>query len=133
MRRVEWTSSLDSLGLIEPLLLEMPEVHAVMSAVELRLLLSEAVTNAIQHANQLQEQKKVIIEWCRGEEAPWQVEEQFRLNSWVFSIQDEGEGFEMEEVPEPCEMPGGRGVFILKSLTKFVCYRNEERRLIFII
>ncbi len=133
MRRVEWSSTLESLGLIEPLLAEMQELEQVLSVMELRLLLSEAITNAIQHANQLQEQKKVVIEWCRGEEAPWQVEDHYRLNSWVFSIQDEGEGFNMEEVPQPCEMPGGRGVFILKELTKFVCYRNEERRLIFII
>jgi len=133
MNRVVWSSTLDSLSLIEPLLTEMKDVQEVLSAIELRLLLSEAVTNAIQHANQLQEQKKVTIEWCRGEMAPWSIDEQFRSNTWIFSIQDEGEGFELEEVPVPCELPGGRGVFILKELTKFVCYRNEEKRLIFVI
>ena len=133
MNRVVWTSSLESLGLIEPLMEEMQELYSVLPPLELRLLLSEAITNAIQHANRLQEQKKVTIEWCRGEVAPWTIDEQFRQNTWIFSVQDEGDGFEMEEVPVPCELPGGRGVFILKSLTKFVCYRSEERRLIFII
>ena len=84
------------------------------------LLASEAVTNAIEHGNDSDPTKKVIID--------------FRLNGkraelWV---EDEGEGFKREDIADPLDTEnlledGGRGIFLIERLADEVAYEKEGR------
>lgn len=73
-----------------------------------RLALEEALVNAIKHGNQMDPSKSVHID-CR-------------INTDVvhIEIQDEGEGFQPDLVPDPTapenlEKPCGRGLMLMRS------------------
>lgn len=77
----------------------------------------EAVTNAIEHGNNLDAQKEVNIE-------AYKDESEFKLY-----IKDEGRGFNPERLPDPTapefrEQPDGRGVFLMKKLADKVLFRD---------
>ncbi len=78
----------------------------------IRLALEEALVNAIKHGNQLNPDKQVQIS--------------YHVNSEEFfiHIQDEGPGFDPEEVPDPMEPENleracGRGLLLMRH------YMNE--------
>ena len=80
----------------------------------------EAVTNAIEHGNNLDEQKIVDIEACKCQAS-------FRL-----SIRDQGKGFNPDGLPDPTkpefrEQPDGRGVFLMRKLADEVSFREGGR------
>jgi len=82
-----------------------------------RLALEEAIVNAIKHGNRMDLEKSVRI--------AWQVSsEKIRIE-----IEDEGPGFQPEEVPDPTEeanleKPCGRGIMLMKAFLN-VCAYNE--------
>ena len=68
----------------------------------------ESVTNAIQHGNKLDPDKKVDI---RFEVTPDHLE---------ITVKDEGNGFQVEKLPNPLDpenllKPSGRGIFYIRS------------------
>jgi len=81
--------------------------------------MEEAVRNAILHGNKSDTRKKVYItsEWIR--------------NGLKFKIEDEGEGFDFDSVPDPLEEAvteehrKGAGIFLMKTLSDQVKY-NEK-------
>ena len=77
--------------------------------------LREAVTNAIQHGNGLEESKRVGVRFLMSPE---------RL---VISVCDQGKGFDINELPDPLASenllrPSGRGVFYIRSFMDEVKY-----------
>lgn len=73
------------------------------------IAVTEAVNNAINHGNKQNPDKKVHLDF---------IERGDRLS---FSVQDEGEGFDHEALPDPTdpenlEKISGRGVFLMKHL-----------------
>ncbi len=83
-----------------------------------RLSLEEALVNAIKHGNRMDSSKQVYIA-CK-------------LNCVEVSIviEDQGEGFELAEVPDPTDeenldKPGGRGIMLMRSFMTQVGY-NEK-------
>ncbi|MCZ6877504.1 MAG: ATP-binding protein [Acidobacteria bacterium] len=79
------------------------------------LSIRESVSNAIQHGNKLDENKKVGV---RFESFPDRL---------VILVQDEGEGFNESKVLDPLDpknllKPGGRGVFFVRSFMDEVGY-----------
>ncbi len=73
------------------------------------IAVTEAVNNAINHGNRQNPEKKVHVNF---------IERGDRLS---FSVQDEGEGFDHEALPDPTdpenlEKISGRGVFLMKHL-----------------
>lgn len=88
--------------------------------VNLQIALSEALINAIVHGNKENPLKKVHIEINYNE------------NFITIIIKDEGEGFEVGDIPDPTNSENifkehGRGLFIMKSLVdKFECFPGEE-------
>lgn len=92
----------------------------------LMLLLSEAVTNAIEHGNELDPNKtaKIVIE--------------ITDNEVVAMVQDEGKGFQHSEQENPLAeenllKDGGRGVFLLKELSDEMEYLDNGTRLRFLL
>lgn len=82
---------------------------------------TECISNAIIHGNQSNKQKLVHLE-LKAEEDQLQ-----------FIIEDEGEGFEIESLPDPTapeniEKPGGRGIFLIKNLTDEVKFEEDGKR-----
>jgi serine/threonine-protein kinase RsbW len=73
----------------------------------LLLSMTEAVTNAIKHANKYDVNKKVFIDVC--------VEK----NKLILKIKDQGKGFDPDTIPDPTEpenllKDSGRGLFLMR-------------------
>ena len=74
------------------------------------IAVTEAVNNAIVHGNESEGNKKVKVEVSKDEK------------SVIFSIKDEGGGFDFQNLPDPTapeniEKPDGRGIFLMKNLS----------------
>ena len=85
------------------------------------IAVTEAVNNAINHGNRQNPDKKVQLDF---------VERADRLS---FSIQDEGEGFDHNALPDPTdpeniEKISGRGVFLMKHLADEVEFSQNGTR-----
>ena len=74
------------------------------------LTLSEAVNNAIIHGNNEDPEKKVIVKSQLNQDN----------QMLVISVEDEGDGFELDEIPDPLKdenllNEGGRGVYLIEQ------------------
>lgn len=83
--------------------------------------ITEAVNNAIIHGNKRDASKKITI---------IESVENTSYKLLCIKIQDEGEGFDYNNLPDPTapeniEMIGGRGVFLIKQLADFVIFNDE--------
>ena len=86
------------------------------------LLTSEAFTNAIEHGNHLDPEKKVKVEFCA---------EPDRIEVW---IEDQGMGFAREKVADPLHSDNlfeesGRGLYLIEMMADEVKYENDGRRI----
>lgn len=87
-----------------------------------RLALEEALVNAIKHGNRMNPDKSVQIDWTLSESGVRVV------------IEDEGEGFDVSDVPDPTDdenldKPGGRGIMLMRSFMSVVEYNESGNRL----
>jgi serine/threonine-protein kinase RsbW len=84
------------------------------------ITLTEAVTNAIIHGNSATISKKVFVKTrCSSQKI-------------CFEIQDEGNGFDPDTLPDPTApenilSPGGRGVFLMRQLSDAVSFDDDGR------
>jgi serine/threonine-protein kinase RsbW len=81
--------------------------------------LNEACVNAIVHGNRLSPNLKVYLNL-----------EVFVDKKLVFTVTDEGEGFDYETLPDPTapenlEKEAGRGVFIIRRLADQCIFNNK--------
>jgi serine/threonine-protein kinase RsbW len=88
-----------------------------------RLALEEALVNAIKHGNDNDPSKSVRIE-CRLGADRFEIE-----------IEDEGPGFEPEDVPDPTaeenlEKPSGRGIMLMRAFMTRVDYQGRGNRVL---
>ena len=86
------------------------------------LVLSEAINNAIVHGNKLNPNKKVTLSY------------KINKNVLEFEIEDEGEGFDPDSIPDPTapeniEKEAGRGIFIIKNLCDEVEFQKNGSKL----
>lgn len=86
----------------------------------LMLLVSEAVTNAIEHGNKLDPSKDVDIEISIADKEISTI------------VKDQGPGFDPEETDDPLQEENllnarGRGVFLLKELSDDITYSDGGR------
>ena len=112
------SSVLDNLDLIQVLtdsltrLMHFDEDSAHWIGMSVR----EAVTNAIQHGNKLDTEKKVDIS--------------FRIHSdrILILVKDQGDGFNADDIPNPLDSdnllkPSGRGIFYMRTFMDEVEFR----------
>lgn len=90
------------------------------------LLTTEAVTNAIEHGNGLDEAKRVKLDVTCG------------AKQCVIMVEDEGAGFERGAVADPLHREHlladrGRGLFLLEAMANEVRYENGGRRVIVVL
>ena len=89
--------------------------YSMRDVFAMRLSLEEAITNAIRHGNAGDPKKVVTV-------VADVTDEKLRV-----VVQDEGEGFEPEDVPDPTslefiERPSGRGLMLMRAYLNFVEY-----------
>ena len=120
--RLKIKSRLENIAAVESMIEELKTQLAIHEDQYGKLLLAsvEAVTNAIEHGNKLDEKKEVDIIACKCNTS-------FRL-----SIKDEGKGFNPDSLPDPTlpeniEQPDGRGVFLMRKLADEVYFIDGGR------
>jgi serine/threonine-protein kinase RsbW len=125
--RIEFGSAFDMLDFVQVVSdhmgrmagLDEDALHWVSVAVR------ESVVNAIKHGNKSDESKRVVVEFT-----PLPVDEPDQL---VIHVQDEGEGFDPEEIADPLApenilKSSGRGIFLIRSFMDDVqLQRGRER------
>jgi serine/threonine-protein kinase RsbW len=128
-------------GLHESIEFELPGVLSVMHVVleyllkrvdkvgvvkteesNLFVALDEAFVNAIKHGNKFDPTKNIRI---AAEVSPSEAR---------FTIEDEGEGFDVENIPDPLDpqnlfKPSGRGVLFIYNIMDEVKYNERGNRL----
>jgi serine/threonine-protein kinase RsbW len=80
----------------------------------------ESVTNAIQHGNKLDQNKRVDIEFA------------VEPDQLSILVRDQGAGFRIENLPNPLDpenllKPSGRGIFYIRSFMDKVEFRNPSQ------
>lgn len=87
----------------------------------IHLSVEEALMNAIKHGNQRDPEKFVFVE--------------YRLSETLLFVQveDQGEGFNPEDVPDPTldenlELPSGRGLMLMRTFMSRVDYNDKGNR-----
>lgn len=113
---------------------EIEKVESLLSALQselsfndefyarLMLAVSEAATNGILHGNKLDESKKIEINAYRDND------------KLVIETQDEGEGFDPDDVPDPLAeenlmKTSGRGVFLMHEYADDMNYSENGTKL----
>jgi serine/threonine-protein kinase RsbW len=84
------------------------------------IAVTESVNNAIKHGNQMNPKKNVSLA-C-----------EYFENKVVFQVEDEGQGFDINNLPDPTspeklEEVGGRGIFLMRHLADEVEFKNEGK------
>lgn len=118
-------SNAQSLRLVERLIEDVCQVYGVNEDCYGNMLIAvtEAVNNAINHGNRNDPEKVVRI----GFES-----ENARL---IFSITDEGEGFDHTRLPDPTDPANldkvsGRGVFLMQNLADSIQFEQNGKRVL---
>ena len=120
--RLKINSRLENKAKVESMIETLRVQYAINDEQYGNMLLAsvEAVTNAIEHGNNLDEQKIVDIEACKCDA------------SFKLSVRDQGRGFNPDRLPDPTtpefrEQPDGRGVFLMRKLADEVFFRDGGR------
>ena len=122
VQKIDFPSEAENIYLVEKLVdnvceeLQIPEGNYG----NILIALTEAVNNAIHHGNKLDVNKTTSV-------ACGQIE-----NILKFRIEDEGVGFDFENLPDPTdpeniEKPNGRGIFLMKNLADEVSFEQNGR------
>lgn len=113
------------IGRVESFLQEMNQSVRLDDGTFYRVLVAttEAVNNAIQHGNQSNPLKEVIVICFVAR------------RSLKIQVKDEGRGFDATNLPNPLDEKNllkehGRGVFLMTSMTDKVKYRRLKRGMV---
>lgn len=122
METIEFASKGENITIIERLVDDLCERHHIQEEHygNILIALTEAVNNAIYHGNKQDPDKKVIVKYHADED------------EFQFIIEDEGPGFDFENVPDPTspeniEKPNGRGVFLMRHLSDEIGFDDDGR------
>ena len=120
---IQFPSLLENIRIVESFIDNAKEKYDLEDDIYGNIMIAviESVNNAIVHGNGSDKQKNVDLS-VRFEE------EQIR-----FVIQDEGPGFDLNDLPDPTspenlERTGGRGIFLMKHLADEVHFANEGQK-----
>jgi serine/threonine-protein kinase RsbW len=115
-------SEKESLQIIEPLLFDLKKKFSISDErfYNMLIAITEALNNAILHGNKSDSSKNVIISI------------QIKNGLALINIIDEGEGFDLEGVPDPRDpenllKTNGRGIFLIRSLMDDVDFKISKK------
>ena len=123
MHTLEIQSDIASISEVEALIDKVCADHHVNEDLYGNILIAvtEATNNAIIHGNSKETSKKVVLNVNKSSD------------EIIFSVEDEGEGFNFENLPDPTapeniEKPDGRGIFLMKNLSdKIEFFENGSK------
>ncbi len=104
---------------IETILAHLKKCKMPMeSFFDIKLILSELFVNALNHGNRQDPEKKIFVNYV------------IEHDKIVFTIQDEGDGFDYLNIHDPALdenilKPSGRGLFLVKSLADFLEFKEK--------
>lgn len=111
-KSLQISSRIENLRKVERLVDELSAEYNIAADIYGNILIAvlEAANNAILHGNKLEENKNVKIKMLIENE------------KLLFKIEDEGEGFDYKNVPDPTapeniENVNGRGIFLMEKLS----------------
>lgn len=120
--KIEIPSLLENIRMIESFIDNAKEEYSLDDGIygNIMIAVTESVNNAIRHGNKLDPSKNVKL--CL----------QLNENQITFLIEDEGEGFDYNNLPDPTapeniEKPGGRGIFLMKHLADEVSFKEKGK------
>lgn len=120
--RLKINSRLENIAKVESMIETLRVQYSINDEQYGNMLLAsvEAVTNAIEHGNNLDEKKVVNIRASKSDA------------SFKLSIRDQGKGFNPDRLPDPTtpefrEQPDGRGVFLMRKLADEIFFREGGR------
>ena len=112
MHSIEIGSDLNNIPKVESLIDQVCDELSLSEDYYGNILIAvtEAVNNAIIHGNKNEDSKIVKVDVAKNN------------SSLIFSVADQGEGFDFENLPDPTapenlEKPDGRGIFLMKNLS----------------
>ena len=120
--KIEIPSLTENIRIIESFIDNAKEEYNIDDDIygNIMIAVTESVNNAIRHGNDLQNNKNVLITL------------HLEQNIITFTIQDQGSGFDYENLPDPTspenlDKPGGRGIFLMKHLADEVKFKDQGR------
>ncbi|WP_113923467.1 ATP-binding protein [Cognataquiflexum aquatile] len=123
--KISIPSLIENIKIVESFIDNAREKYPINEDIYGNIMISvtECVTNAIVHGNNLDVNKKVDLELHLDE------------NQVEFVIMDEGKGFDFDHLvdptaPENLEKTGGRGIFIMKHLSDGIKFEDNGRKTI---
>ena len=121
--KIEIPSLLENIRMIESFIDNAKEEYNLDDGIygNIMIAVTESVNNAIRHGNKLDPGKNVKL--CL----------ELNENQITFFIEDEGEGFDFSNLPDPTapeniEKPGGRGIFLMKHLADEVTFKENGKQ-----
>jgi serine/threonine-protein kinase RsbW len=121
--KISIPSLIDNIKIVESFIDNAREKYPINEDIYGNIMISvtECVTNAIVHGNNLDGNKKVELELHLDD------------NHVEFVIIDEGQGFDYDHLtdptaPENLEKTGGRGIFIMKHLADGIKFEDKGRK-----
>ncbi|MBF0521980.1 MAG: ATP-binding protein [Candidatus Omnitrophica bacterium] len=86
----------------------------------IKLVLYEAIVNAVKHGNKMDPRLSVQVEITSDE------------NQLTIQVTDQGKGFDYQKIPDPVktenlEKLSGRGIFLIKNVMDKLEFANEGR------
>ncbi|MCB0540333.1 MAG: ATP-binding protein [Chitinophagales bacterium] len=119
---IKFNSTPENLSIVENYIDKVCVEHNIGPDVYGNILISitEAVNNAIYHGNENDESKFVLLQY--------NIDNGLRKISFI--IEDEGKGFDYDNLPDPTSPDnlatiGGRGVFLIKQLADWVIFNDQ--------
>ena len=122
MESIDFSSKGENINIVERLIDDLCETHHIQEEHygNILIALTEAANNAIYHGNKQDPEKTVRMQYEANEDM------------FYFKIEDEGPGFDFENVPDPTspenlEKPNGRGVFLMNHLADEITFSDGGR------
>lgn len=120
--KIQIPSLLENIRIVESFIDNIKERYNINDDIYGNIMVSvtESVNNAIKHGNQMNKDKNVTLTTI------------YEDNLVKFIIEDEGPGFDYNNLPDPTspemlEKVGGRGIFLMRHLSDEVKFSNEGK------
>ena len=121
--RIQIPSLVENIRIVESFIDNVKDTFEIDDDIygNIMVAITESVNNAIRHCNNQDTKKNVTLTASCTE------------NVLVFTVEDEGVGFNPDSLPDPTapenlEKVGGRGIFLMKHLADGVKFSNEGRK-----
>lgn len=127
-QELEFQSDIKNLNKVEKFVEEISDQYHINNTYfgNLMIAITEAVKNAITHGNKGDVNKKVKIEFSSDK------------RGLAFKVIDEGEGFDLKNLPNPLNGENGdaknigRGIFLIQSLADEVSFNDTANEILMI-